>query len=206
MPEAPSEFAASVPGGETDIFGSPPDEMLSWVAHLATEAHHDVATLAPGRDRLLADALLDALKNLMDHFTPGRSSNTVVRACVSGIAWIVDGRALQVETFASLRGGAFDHVLRSCCCFLRSHLAEIRGVVFSVHAESPQGRAERLAELFRKEFELPDWEAHGIATLTLVLLSSVTDNALVGMDDDEVIENIVTRCLQDADSKRSTGG
>lgn len=179
------------------IFGSPSDEMLSWVAHLTTEAHHGVGHLLGRRDRLLASALLDALVALMDHFTPARGSGALARTCISGIAWIVDGRALQIETFAARRGNVFDHVLRSGCCFLRTHLGTIRDVVFGTLDDPPQTRVRLLAERFQDDAGVSPWEAHGVATLSLVLIAVATANDLVALSDEQVIEAIVDRCTRD---------
>lgn len=176
------------------IFGSPSDEMLSWVAHLATEAHCDVNQFQLGQDRLLASALLDALVGLMDYFTPDRASPALARTCVSGIAWIVDGRALQQETFEAKRGRSFEPVLRAGCRFLGSHLDDIREVVFQGESASHQERVDRLASHFSELPGLDSWGARGIATLTLVLLANATGNNLIGVSDTQIIEAIIDRC------------
>lgn len=176
------------------IFGSPSDEMLSWVAHLATEAHCDVDQFQLGQDRLLASALLDALVGLMDYFTPDRVSPALARTCISGIAWIVDGQTLQQETFHAKRGRAFEPVLRAGCRFLRAHLDDIREEIFHAESASHQDRVQRLATRFGELPELDSWGARGIATLTLVLLANATGNTLIGFSDSQIMEAIVDRC------------
>lgn len=199
MPLVPPAEQEPLPyAGPAHIFGASSDQMLSWVSHLATEMQLRPAPEVESGDGLLAAALLDALVALTDPASTRRGRRGLSRTCVSGIGWMVDGRALRVETFASTRGRAFDQVLRSCCAFLRLHLGTMREVIFQSSSECPQDRVQPLADHLRRDLGTGEWEASGVATLSLVLLSISTSNDLIALSDEQVIEAIINGCIDSA--------
>ncbi len=199
MPLAPSSEQEPLPyAGPAHIFGASSDQMLSWVSHLVTEMQLHEADEKEAGDDLLSAALLDALVALTDPASSRRGRRGLSRTCVSGIGWMVDGRALRVETFARARGRAFDQVLRSCCAFLRLHLGTMREIIFQSSSDCPQDRVDPLAEHLRRDLGFGEWEASGVATLSLVLLAISTSNDLIALSDEQVIEAIINGCLDNA--------